>query len=122
MTENEQLARWLGHTTDGVNWYSPGSTSGKLLRAAPRLDGWRVPSIEDIRTSNEWAGAVLEKLAYSGVELTSRYSTILGKTTWSIEMNYFSFATPDHDNWRAAVIDAALEVIRRDSSATAGKS
>lgn len=101
MTESELIARWLGwREIKGEGWYSQ---QGKhLLCYTP-----------DFRTSNEWAGAVLERLEQGGVNqgLDGKYrATTLCGDSW--------ITTGPFDNWRSAVIDAALEVIRREPSAT----
>lgn len=101
MNENEQLARWL-----------------KLVEHQPELACISGPIFEmgggrlgvpDFRTSNEWAGAVLDKL----LKRTFRISTIAShgkKVLWRLS---------DHTagsglDWRSAVVDGALEVIRRE--------
>lgn len=102
--ENELLALWIG--------WEP----SKL----PEFEGlWLVPAgdamdnLPSFRTSNEWAGALLEKLGGIfdvGLEKANR--------VWSCRVfgpNIFNSA----DTWRAAVVDAALEVIRREDKGTA---
>lgn len=92
--ENEMLARWLGF-------------------AMSAFGGWKHPNGGiyqpiDFRASNEWAGALLEKLHRNGFSLISESDN----RSWY----WGTSAAEGHaGTWRDAVVDAALEVIRQES-------
>lgn len=97
MTENEQLARWLGWKyKKKLGWFYP--PFGFYTAGHP----------DDFHTSNEWAGALLTKLKpyVLGID------TVGTRNDWRIEI-YDSppFIAP---SWRDAVVDAALWVIKRE--------
>lgn len=96
MNENEQLARWLFGESDGVDDHGD-----KLWW----FDGLRVWGTPPFRNSNQWAGVLLEKLGKDEVTLAGVGSS------WEI-------STQDElkPTWRDAVVDAALEVMRRESN------
>lgn len=99
INENEQLARWLGYEPiDKWNW----------MLSEPHHVKYVVPG--DFRVSNEWAGALLEKLASHEFLLRSS-SNEDGTSFWWVEFD--DSETCEYDHWRDAVVDAALEIIRR---------
>lgn len=101
MNENQQLARWLD----------------------PTLKRFKVPLEPTIifptfRTSNEWAGVLLEKLEKHRVLLDAVKN---GTPKWECDITLYpegEIITGVGDDWRSAVVEAALIVARRDSSAT----
>lgn len=81
-----------------------------------------VHTVPHFRTDNQWAGAVLEKLGDQDFILER------SGTEWQVGLYdmvnpcdesgpNFSWKSVWVKDWRSAVVDAALEVIRRDASA-----
>lgn len=104
VNENELLARWLGWEFVGHHWHISGECGPDRL--------------PDFRTSNEWAGALLEKLTMGiGCSLHSGPPGVfLGITFWFPQGGSDIYNTERHTNWRDAVVDGALEVIRRSGN------
>lgn len=111
MTENEQIARWLGWHKGTVGYWEH-----------TPVPVFKTKSLPNFRTSNKWAGAVLEKLGKDGVQLYSTFDVGKNAMVWVCIFGYDDMDRVLLDDWRSAVIDAALEVIRRADSATAGQS
>lgn len=107
MNENEILARWLGwkiiNHPDNPDYFDP---SGKFHARFP-----------DFRTSNEWAGAVLEKLGDSQISLDAALNPD-GAVRWS-HVDIEGEWTGNRETWRDAVVDAALDIIGRSSLGSA---
>lgn len=107
MTDNELLARWLGKLFVLNQWVIP--------KPPEDVSYWNLPSIEEIRTSNEWAGVLLDKMVSDG-NFSHFYCDVPG----SCYMHIFkagakdSFWTKPTPTWRDAVVDAALEIARRE--------
>lgn len=104
MNENELLARLL--RPDGQGWYV--CEDGDIV-----IDKDTV----NFRTSNEWTGALLEKLEKNRIELHS-YRTPDG-FGWGCAFfigNVINCTKPQpRATWRDAVVDAALEIAKREA-------
>lgn len=108
MNQNEQLARWLGWDQNSCGWWCiPGRENN--------MEG-----LPNFRTSNEWAGALLTRLG-AGVHLLS-CKTLKGSPLWACSNNRWSNDPKEtyrllskwHMEWRDAVVDAALDIIKRE--------
>lgn len=102
MRENEQLMRWLG-IEEHPEHKGAFAVHGSFF-------GWSA-ELPNFRSSNEWAGALLEKLGQHDIRLDACRLGMEGPVIWSTS------DSADCNTWRDAVVDAALEVIRRESVA-----
>lgn len=106
MTESETIARWRGfrHIKKGDQWawYGPEDCIQPFFGHEP----------PNFRISNEWAGAVLEKLSAIA-------NVVLGDKPWECEVytDHGWAIMKSGATWRDAVVDATLEVIKREDSA-----
>lgn len=116
MNENEQLARWLGCSLENYGRGDFWVTGGPIASAVSMF----LPTIDRMRQSSEWAGAVLEKLQSKYLLGMNNYPDMNKKKIYAgVSMVEFcdpaEIAIARGDTWRDAVVDAALEVIRRKS-------
>lgn len=101
--ENKLIARRLGWTQRRDRLWKP--SKGPLHEALP-----------DFRTSNEWGGVILEKLMNEyKVTLWSAPAHGKGFVAGNILSEPLSGSFSGKD-WRSAVVDAALEVIKREAT------
>lgn len=105
MNENEMLARWLGWRLIDPDLSPQVWNTGPVNAFNPKF-----------RTSNEWAGALLDKLMKDGygVQLCSGMK---GRTSIQLLAVSLTGSLSDwtRNDWREAVVDAVLEAIRRES-------
>lgn len=109
MNENEILARWLGF----VHKYDlkmPGAIAIEYTGKVYSYKGEKHHGVPNFRTSNEWAGALLEKLADYGFTLVGLNPK--GQRCWFAG----GFEHKDRKaTWRDAVVDAALAIIKAEN-------
>lgn len=102
MNENEQLARWLGWT----------KVAHLIAPEYYDASGGFHTNWPDFRSSNEWTGKLLEKFQTHSISLQFFSGYWYSAFTWFGATK--SMDPNGYPTWRAAVIAAALEVIRRD--------
>lgn len=111
MNENEKLARWLGFTEKTVMVTTrtgayPRKWWEKVPNTLPQFT--KLPSF---RTDNEWAGVLLDRLGH--YEITLDPAKVEGKVVWFVDF----FGEPQQakaETWRDAIVDAALEIFKRE--------
>lgn len=103
--ENEwlALARWLGFKTIAFGEIEALEFEGARFFNGP----------PEFRTSNGWAGALLEKLVSYGVDL---YTDESSPPRWRLYLNQ-GIKVRNCPTWRDAVVEAALEIIKRENQA-----
>lgn len=104
MNENDLLARWLG-----LKYRI--TPSGIVQVEDPKHPGYAKDV--DFRTSNEWAGALLDKLTEYWVNVTAwpdgRWQVTLDNRGRGNGKSYIA------KTWRDAVVDASLQITKRES-------
>lgn len=107
MNENEQLARWLGMKPDKMDF----DIQGKIETFAIwRRENGGAEYLPNFRASNEFAGELLEKLGnLNGTNLDGYTVKATGEKRWRcIPLEGY------RSTWRDAVVDATLEIIKRE--------
>lgn len=98
--ENALLAEWLGWKLTHLGWSRPSITGECFIAGGP----------PEFRTSNEWSGVLLDKLTYHQISLHTVIP--MARAIWVVTSGFKELGRGYF--WRDAVVDASLEIIRRD--------